>query len=245
MPHILITGATGGIGRALTRRLAATGTILTLAARDGDRLESLAGETPGQPATVPGDLSTEAGAGHLAEALASRPPLDGCAHLVGSLLLKPAHRTEFAQWRAIQGENMDSAFLVLRLVATRHQAERRPGSIVLMSSVAATLGLANHEAIAAAKAGIEGLVRAAAATYANIGLRINAVAPGLTETPLTAGLLGSEAGRAASAAMHPLGRIGMAEDQAAAIAMLLSPEAGWITGQVLGVDGGLGRLRTR
>ena len=245
MPHYLITGATGGIGRHLAHRLAASGATLTLASRNLTTLESLAAELPGAPGILSADLATEAGAAQLADALAARPPVDGCAHLVGSLLLKPAHRTEFAQWRAIQTTNLDSAFLVLKTIASRHQAERRDGSIVLMSSVAATLGLANHEAIAAAKAGIEGLVRAAAASYAGIGLRVNAIAPGLTETPLTAGLLGSEAARNASAAMHPLGRIGTADDQAAAIAFLLSTESAWITGQVLGVDGGLGRLRGR
>lgn len=114
------------------------------------------------------------------------------------------------------------------------------GSIVLVSTVAARQGLNNHESISAAKAGIEGLVRSAAITYARQKIRFNAVAPGLTETPLSAPLLRSEAGRKFSEAMHPLGRIGNADEVAAVIAFLLGSDAQWITGQVWGVDGGLG-----
>ena len=112
---------------------------------------------------------------------------------------------------------------------------------MLVSSVAARRGLVNHEAIAAAKGAIEGMVRSAAMTYARSGIRFNAVAPALTDTPMAAPLLRDEAARAFGSAMHPLGRIGRPEDVAAAIAFLLGPESGWVTGQVWGVDGGLAR----
>ena len=236
MSHYLITGATGGIGRAVCQRL--SGHRLTLVARQSAPLLELAASLPDALA-CPADLSLEAGADALGSCLGGRPPLDGAVHAVGSLLLKPAHRCSFAEWRAVMAANLDSAFLVLRLVA---QA-RMQGSLVLCSSVAAKIGLNNHEAIAAAKAGLEGLVRAAAATYAGQGLRINAVAPGLTETPLTAALLNSEQLRTALKQQHPLGRLGRAEDQAAAICWLLGEESTWITGQVLGVDGGYGAIR--
>ena len=108
-----------------------------------------------------------------------------------------------------------------------------------MSSAAARHGLANHEAIAAAKAAVEGLVRSAAATYAPRGVRVNAVAPGLVRTPLAARLTANPASLAASEAMHPLGRIGEPDDVAALVAWTLGPEATWVTGQGGGMDGGL------
>lgn len=119
------------------------------------------------------------------------------------------------------------------------------GSIVLVSSAAARIGFANHEAIAAAKAGVIGLTLSAAATYGPRHIRVNCVAPGLVRTPMTSRLTANEVALKASTAMHPLGRIGEPEDVAAAIEWLLSPEQSWVTGQVLGIDGGLGSVRSR
>jgi NAD(P)-dependent dehydrogenase (short-subunit alcohol dehydrogenase family) len=119
------------------------------------------------------------------------------------------------------------------------------GSVVLVSTAAARTGIANHEAIAAAKGGVQGLMLSAAATYAARGLRFNCVAPGLTRTPLTAKLTANDASEKASLAMHALGRLGEPEDIARAICWLLDPANDWVTGQVLGVDGGLANLRTR
>ena len=117
--------------------------------------------------------------------------------------------------------------------------------MVLLSSAAARIGLANHEAVAAAKAGVIGLTLSAAATYARARIRFNAVAPGLVRTPLSAGLLANELAAKASVAMHPLGRLGEPEDVARAICWLLDPHNDWVTGQVLGVDGGLADVKAR
>jgi NAD(P)-dependent dehydrogenase (short-subunit alcohol dehydrogenase family) len=105
--------------------------------------------------------------------------------------------------------------------------------------------LANHEAIAAAKAGVIGLTLSAAATYAARGIRVNCVAPGLVRTPMTARLTSNEATLKASTAMHPLGRIGEPSNIASAIQWLLDAEQSWVTGQVLGLDGGLASVRPR
>ena len=119
------------------------------------------------------------------------------------------------------------------------------GSVVLISSAAAMVGLSNHEAISAAKAGIIGLTLSAAATYASSNIRINAVAPGLVETSLTTSITQNEMSRKYSESMHALGRLGTPEDVARAVIFLLNPENTWITGQILGVDGGLSHIRAK
>lgn len=166
--------------------------------------------------------------------------LDGVACFSGSLLLKPAHLTSEAELATAIAANLTAAFAVTR-AAGKHMVPGG-GSVVLMSSTAALHGLANHEAIAAVKAAVIGLAQSAAATYANANLRFNVVAPGLTETPLTAALTASEASRKVSQAMHPLGRLGQPEHSASAVAWLLDPTNDWITGQVIAVDGGLSRV---
>jgi NAD(P)-dependent dehydrogenase (short-subunit alcohol dehydrogenase family) len=169
--------------------------------------------------------------------------LDGIVNCAGSLLLKPAHLTSGADWQATLAANLTSAFGCVR--AAGRLLKTDGGSVVLLSSAAARIGLANHEAIAAAKAGVIGLALSAAATYARQRIRFNVVAPGLVRTPLTRGLVASELAEKASVGMHPLGRLGEPEDVARAIVFLLDPAQGWITGQVLGVDGGLADLKSR
>ena len=162
----------------------------------------------------------------------------------GSLLLKSAHLTTGEEWSQTIATNLTTAFFVLRAAASRLM-RTGGGSIVLMSSSVARRGLINHEAIAAAKAGVAGLALAAAATYARYNIRVNCVAPGLTRTPLAAPITKNEASLKASAAMHPLGRIGEPNEVASAIAWLLDPEQKWVTGQVIGVDGGLSSIQAR
>jgi NAD(P)-dependent dehydrogenase (short-subunit alcohol dehydrogenase family) len=237
----VVIGGGGDIGGEVTRQLAARGGRVLIAGRDPERLAAAA-RSLGHPTTMQLDATSfeaveaclrrgqELGEGRLA----------GVAHCVGSILLKPAHATSAEEWQQVIATNLTSAFAVVRAAA---KTMRTGGSIVLCSSAAASVGLANHEAIAAAKAGIEGLVRAAAASHAPRGLRCNAVAPGLVRTRLSAGITGNARALAASERMHPLGRIGEPREVAAAITWLLGPESGWVTGEVLHVDGGLAQLR--
>jgi NAD(P)-dependent dehydrogenase (short-subunit alcohol dehydrogenase family) len=236
----VVLGATGGIGSALCRRLSARGARLTVAARDCQRTRAFGAELGAH--AVPMDATCAAHVDRcLGEALEYHGRVDGVVNCVGSALLKPAHLTTDDEWDAVLAANLTSAFLTVR--AAVRVMTPAGGSVILISSAAARLGIPNHEAIAAAKAGVQGLVLSAAASYARRGIRVNAVAPGLVRTPLSAALTANEASLKASAALHALGRIGEPDDVAAAIEWLLDQT--WVTGQVVGIDGGLATVRSR
>jgi len=241
-PVQLVLGAAGGIGSALCRQLAAKDVRLALAGRASDRLQDLARQLGGSVHTLDATSADEVGRA-VDQVVADHGRLDGIVNCVGSILLKPAHRTSEEEWRNTLALNLDTAFAVVR--AGCAAMLKTGGSIVLLSSAAAKLGLANHEAVAAAKAGVVGLALSAAATYAPRGIRVNVVSPGLVRTSLAEPITSSPAAEEASIAMHPLGRLGEPADVARAIAWLLDPEQSWVTGQVLGVDGGLGSIRSR
>ena len=159
----------------------------------------------------------------------------------GSTLIAPLHRTSVQAYREVMRINLDSAVFMFQAWVTALQGG--PGAAVMASSVVARIGVSNHEAIAAAKGGVEALVRSAAATYAAQGLRINAVAPGLTETPMTANMLKMTAMREGAARQYPLGGIQSAEQVADVMAFLLGDGAARLTGQVIAVDGGFTTVR--
>ncbi len=238
----VILGAGGGIGAATARSLASRGARLVLAGRSGDALRTVAEETGGLPFQLDATVTGEVGEA-VATAAETFGRVDGIANCVGSLLLKPAHITTDDEWNDTIATNLTSAFAAVKAGAKAMRAAG--GSIVLVSSAAAQLGLANHEAIAAAKAGVIGLTRSAAASYARQGIRVNAVAPGLVRSQLTERLTSSPQAEQASLAMHALGRLGEPEDVATGISWLLDPAQSWVTGQVIGIDGGLGSVRAR
>lgn len=238
----VILGAGGGIGSATARLLAQRSAKLLLAGRSPEPLNRVASETGGTAYTLDATKTTEV-AEAVSHAVDTYGRIDGIANCVGSLLLKPAHITKDEEWDDTIATNLRSAFGAVQAGAKAMRAEG--GSIVLVSSAAARIGLANHEAIAAAKGGIIGLTLSAAATYAPKKIRVNAVAPGLVKTRMTERLTASPEGEQASLAMHAIGRLGEPEDVAQAIVWLLDPANSWVTGQIIGVDGGLGSLRPR
>jgi 3-oxoacyl-[acyl-carrier protein] reductase len=238
----LVVGAGGGVGAALARRLHARGDRVVLAGRTEEPVAAVAGELGTEHHVL--DASDLGAVDGLVAAVVDRHGrIDGVANCAGSLLLKPAHLTTADEWAEVVATNLTTAFAVVRAAAPAMR--RDGGAIALVTSAAAQTGIANHEAIAAAKAGVIGLVRSAAATYGARGVRVNAVAPGLVRTPMTERLTANEAQADASRQMHVLGRLGEPDDVASALAWLLDPANDWVTGQVLGVDGGLGQVRTR
>ena len=239
----VILGATGGIGSAACRQLRSSGAELALAARRQERLEALSDELGGAHFGVLDATETAAVEAFVAETAQRYGRVDGIVNCVGSILLKAAHLTTDDEWRATISANLDSAFAAVR--AGAKTMRKNGGSIVLMATAAARTGLPNHEAIAAAKGGVIGLGLSAAATYAPKQIRVNVVAPGLVDTPLAAGITGNALMLKASESMHPLGRIGRPEEVADVISWLVSERAGWVTGQVIGVDGGLSTVRGR
>ncbi len=240
---ITVIGATGGIGEEVSQRLAARGARLVLGARTEAPLHALADEL-GADAYPLDATDYEQVQGLVDQTLEThgrprrqrrvREEADGGGE----------EELPVEEYRETLALNLDTAFFTVKAAARAMMKEG--GAIVLCASAVARTGLVNHEAIAAAKAGVIGLAQSAAATYAHRGVRVNCVAPGLVETPLTERITQNDAGRKQSEAMHALGRLGQPGDVASAICWLLDPvQSGWVTGQVVGVDGGLGTVRPR
>lgn len=231
---ILLFGASSGIGLALAQILRQQGRDLTMLARDEERLRAAADtlECPYRVCDARDFAQVEA-------AFAEVEGISGAVNCAGSIVLKPAHLTSEKDYQDCLDQNLKTAFAVVRGAGK----SMKDGSVVLFSSAAASIGLPNHEAIAAAKGAIDGLVRSAAATYAARGLRFNAIAPGLVDTPLAARFTSRPAARQTSESQHALGRLGQAEEIASLAAWLLSSQGSWATGQVFALDGGLSRVK--
>ena len=229
MSLYLIVGGASSIGQAVATLLTESGHQVKTCARNTQKISP--------------DFILDASDFQAVDAMfQSLQGLDGVVNCSGSLLLKPAHLTTEQDWNTTINACLTSSFAVVRS-AGRHM--KQGGSVVLLGSAAANIGLVNHEAISAAKAGIKGLALSAAATYAHQGLRFNVVEPGLTMTPLTQALWSNDMLKQGSIAMHPLGRLGTPLDIARAIVFFLAPENNWITGQCLAVDGGLASIKPK
>jgi len=236
----IVTGARGGIGREVVAGLRAAGHRVAAVGRDSSTLSEVEAD-----AHIAADTTTSEGAAFAVGACVSHfgvaPTM--LAHCVGSTLIAPLHRTTPAQYSDVLRVNLDSAVYVLRAWIEALRMAGVQGSAVLVSSVVARIGVVNHEAIAAAKGGIEALARSAAATYAPLGMRINVVAPGMTDTPMTANMLRADSMRAGAERQYPLGGLQTTTQVADAMVWLLSDNAARITGQVIAIDGGFTTVR--
>lgn len=237
---ILIYGGTGGIGSQTARLLAATGHSVHIVGRSAEKAEALAREI-GCTCSL-ADLHDPASFARVMEETGS--PLAGLVYAVGTINLKPLGRLTVTDFETDFRLNAMGAALAVQAALPALKAYEGTAAVLLFSTVAVAQGFPSHASIAMAKGAIEGLTRALGAELAP-KIRVNAIAPSLTDTPLAASLTAQPAMAQALGQMHPLGRLGNAGDSAALAAFLMSDQAGWITGQIIGVDGGRSSLRTK
>ncbi|MBT9392832.1 SDR family oxidoreductase [Hymenobacter sp. NST-14] len=231
--NILLVGASSGIGLATAQLLSKLGARLYTASRHESAELAELGTT-----FLPLDVTQPFGT-----ALDALPEvLHGVVYCPGSIKLRPFERIPVADFQADFQLNVLGAVQVLQACMKRLK-KAEGASVVLFSTVAADTGMSFHASIATAKAALEGLTRALAAEYAASNIRVNCVAPSLTDTPLAAALLSTPEKQEAGAKRHPLQRIGQPQDLAYMTSFLLSDHSSFITGQVLPVDGGMGRLK--
>jgi NAD(P)-dependent dehydrogenase (short-subunit alcohol dehydrogenase family) len=230
---ILIFGATGGIGAALARRLAAEGRRLHLVARDRERLEALAAEVGAE--VTAGDVMQAGDLERAVVAAAAGGALAGLAFAVGSIDLAPVKRLTAEQFATAFALNVTSPALAVQAAAPALAAGE--GAVVLYSSVAAGSGFRNHAITGTVKAAVEGLTRSLAADLAP-KVRVNAIAPTLTRTPLAAAFTGNKLLLEGIARQHSLGWVAKPKDLAGVGALLLGDDGRFITGEVIHVDGG-------
>jgi 3-oxoacyl-[acyl-carrier protein] reductase len=227
--RIAIVGASKGIGFALASRLSLSGhSVIAL-----NRTEGEAGPLTGVEYTN-------------YDALSGDPPevtgsLDALVYCPGSINLKPFHRLSDQDFLDDLNINLLGAVRVIRALLPNLKEAKDP-SVVLFSTVAVQTGMGFHSSIAAAKGAVEGLTRSLASEFAP-KIRVNCVAPSLTDTPLAERLLNTPEKREASALRHPLKRVGSADEVASVAEFLISEDSGWMTGQILHIDGGMSSIR--
>ena len=227
-----VTGASRGIGRAIAKALGEAGTRVILAARDSARLEEVAYEIPGAMCIAIDLASPES----IKEAFAKAGPVDILVNNAGITKDGLAMRMKKEDWDAVLATNLTGAFLAIQQVLPG-MLKQRLGRIINISSIVGETGNPGQSNYVASKAGLIGLTKSLAQEIASRTVTVNAVAPGFIETDMTAAL--SEEMKNNLLTHIPLRRFGKVEDVAAAVRFLASEEAGYITGHVLDVNGGM------
>jgi 3-oxoacyl-[acyl-carrier protein] reductase len=232
MRNYLLVGASSGIGRALAEKLSAEGHKLFVITQHPQELQHLENIHFIESGFLNENWTGEG----IPESL------DGLAYMPGTINLKPVRGLKMSDFRNDFEVNVVGAVKVLQ-ACLKALKNGKAASVILFSTVAVGQGMPFHASIAAAKGAVEGLGRSLAAELAP-AIRVNVIAPSLTNTPLAAKLLSTPEKIEASAKRHPLQRVGEATDIANLAAFLLGTESSWITGQVIGVDGGMSAVRS-
>ena len=228
----VILGATGSIGSSLAKKLVDRGEEVHLVGRDENSLSELANNLNSSFTVC--DVLEENFSEKILNDLKDGP-INGLAYCVGSIDLKPLKLTKKSDFMQSFNLNLISATEVIKTLADN--LKKNKGSVVLFSTVAVKQGFPNHSIVSSAKGAIEGLTLALAAEFAP-NVRVNCIAPSLTNSKISNFLLKNEKVAEGIAKMHPMKRIGEGEDSASVAKFLLTDESSWITGQILGVDGG-------
>ena len=234
----IVAGATGVLGSAIAEDLSKNNKIF-LIGRDKEKIESMSNKYNCNYALL--DLNNPIPQRDFKNVIDPEIEIKGLINCIGSVLIKPLHGTSIDEFYEIINTNLFSSYYLLSTFAKR----MKNGSAIFFSSVAASLGLSNHELISAAKSGIEGFVRSSAATYSKDNLRINAIAPSIMKSNMSNKMLSSEKAVEISKSMHPIPKIGTYNDILPVVRLLLSDESEWITGQTINIDGGLSKIKPR
>lgn len=236
---VLLLGATGGIGSALTEEIISEDGILVAVSKNETKLQELENKYKKNFYSVKADVTNGNDLQNVSNFIEEKfQRLDSVIHSVGSIILRSIPALSEEQFKDCLELNLVSPFITIKTFLPFFLKEKK-GSFVFTSSVAARTGLQNHEAISAAKGGLEAMIRSASMTYAKKGIRFNSVAMGLVDTPLANFITKSESSLNASKSMHPMDRIGSAKDILQGILYLASDDSSWVTGTVLPIDGGM------
>ncbi len=234
----IIAGSTGTLGSSISEQLCKTSNV-HLIGRDEDKLKLQSEQLNCNYSVI--NLNNPLEPKEFSKIIDEKLEIKGLVNCIGSVLIKPLHGTSISEFNDIINTNLFSSYYLLSSFARR----MKNGSAIFFSSIAGTKGLSNHEAISAAKAGVEGFARSAAATYAKDNLRVNTIAPSIMYSNMSNKILSSDIAIDISKNMHPIPKIGDVNDILPVVTWLLSDDSKWVTGQTIHVDGGLSTLKPR
>ena len=234
----IIAGASGVLGSAIAEDLSKNNELF-LIGRDKEKILNMSEKYDCKYAII--DLNNPLPQREFTNVIEPDVEIKGLINCIGSILIKPLHGTSVDEYNEVINTNLFSSFYLLSTFAKR----MKNGSALFFSSVAASLGLSNHEVISAAKSGIEGFVRSAAATYSKDNLRINAIAPSIMDSNMSKKILSTEQAIEISKSMHPIPKIGTYNDILPVVRWLMSNDSDWVTGQTINIDGGLSKIKPR